>query len=128
MPRGIGAFVVIVSLIFSMTILGGVGFYAQLGVDVDAEGQNEDVQAAAEQLDGISFAEGRSNSILEGPLAAITPVVSIFQTFTTVIANTSGVLQLLYGLPPVAADTIELMFRLAMLVTMGYLIRSGGAV
>jgi len=128
MPRGITAAVFVISLIFSMTILGGVGFYAMLGVQIDAESYNEDVQRAADELQGIEYGEGRSSSILQGPLAAITPVVTIFQTFTTVLTNTSGVLQLLYGLPPVAADAIETFFRLAMVVTIGYLIRSGSPV
>lgn len=128
MPRGIAAFVFIVSLIFSMTILAGVGFYGMMGVSVDPDSQNDDVREAAEQLDGIDFGEGRSSSILEGPLAAVTPVITIFQTFTTVISNTSGVIQLLYGLPAVAADMIELMFRIAMLITIGYIIRSGSPV
>jgi hypothetical protein len=128
MARGIAAFVFVGSLIFSMTILGGVGFYAALGVDVDASGQNADVQAAADQLDGIEFGEGRSGTILQGPLAVVTPVVGIIQTFTGVLGNTSGMLQLLYGIPKVAADTIELLFRIAMLVTIVYLIRSGSPV
>jgi len=128
MARGVAAFVFIGSLILSMTILGGMGYYADLGVDVDAAGQNADVQQAAEQLDGIEFGEGRSSSILQGPLAVVTPVVGIMQTFTAVIGNTSGVLQLLFGLPPVAADAIELLFRIAMLVTLVYLIRSGSPV
>lgn len=127
-PRGIGAFVVISSLIFSMTLLSGVGYYALLGASVDASSQNEDVQAAAEQLDGIEFGEGRSGSILQGPLAVVTPVVSIIQTFTTVISNTSGVIQLLYGIPKVAADIVELLFRIAMLVTVAYVVRSGSPV
>jgi|GEM_PF-3429384 len=128
MPRGITAFVFVVSLVLSMTIVGGVGYYSSIGVEVDTESQNEDVVAAADNLDGIEFGEGRSDSILEGPLAAITPVVGIFQGFTTVITNTSGLLQLLYGLPATVADTIEVFFRLAMLVTLIYLIRSGGSV
>jgi len=128
MPRGIGAFIFVVSLIFSMSILGGLGFYATLGITVDVENSNEDVAAAAEELNGIEFAEGRSSSILQGPLAAVTPVVTIFQTFTTVLFNTSGVLQLLYGLPKIAADTIELLFRIAMLVTIAYVVRSGSPV
>jgi len=99
-----------------------------VGVDVDAAGQNADVQQAAEQLDGIEFAEGRSSSILQGPLAVVTPVVGIMQTFTAVIGNTSGILQLLFGLPAVAADAIEVLFRIAMLVTLIYLIRSGSPV
>lgn len=127
-PRGIGAVVLVTSLIFSMTILSGVGYYAALGTEIDASSQNADVQQAAEQLDGIGYAEGRSASILDGPLAVVTPVVAIFQTFTGVLTNTSGVLQLLYGLPKVAADMIELLFRIAMLVTIGYLIRSGAGV
>jgi len=127
-PRGIGAFVFVGGLILSMTILSGVGYYGQMDVTIDASTHNQDVQNAADELDGIGFGEGRSDSLLEGPLAVVTPVIGIFQTFTTILFNTSGVLQLLYGLPPIAADTIEVLFRLAMLVTMGYRIRSGSPV
>jgi len=127
-PRGIGAFVLVLGLILSMTVLGGLGYYASLSADLDVTGQNADVQRAADQLSGISFGEGRSSAILQGPLAAVTPVVGIFQTFTTVLGNTSGVLQLLFGLPKVAADAFELLFRMAMLITIGYLIRSGSPV
>jgi hypothetical protein len=130
MARGVAAFVFVGSLILSMTILGGVGYYASLdaGVNTDLSGQNADVQAAANQVENITFGEGRSSSILQGPLAVVTPVVGILQTFTAVLKNTSGLLQLLYGLPPVAADQIEVLFRLAMLVTIVYLIRSGSPV
>jgi hypothetical protein len=130
MARGIAAFVFVGSLILSMSILGGVGYYVSLGtgVDVDASSSNADVEAAAGQVGNITFGEGRSNSILQGPLAVVTPVVGILQTFTAVLGNTSGILQLLYGLPPVAADAIELLFRIAMLVTLVYLIRSGSPV
>lgn len=127
-PRGIGAFIVISSLIMSMTVLGGIGYYASLGVEVDAESHNEDVQRAAEQLDSIEFGEDRSDSILEGPLAAITNVVAMFQVLSGVLYNTSGILQLLFGLPETAADMIELTFRLAMVITLLYLIRSGSPV
>lgn len=128
MPRGIGAVVFIVSLILSMSVLGGVGFYALLGADVSAESQNQDVQNAADQLGSLTFAEDRSNSILEGPLAVVTPVVGIFKTFITVIRNTSGVVQLLYGVGPVVGDAIQVMFQFALLVTTGYLIRSGSGI
>jgi len=123
MARGIGAFVFLISLICSVTILGGVGFYASMGISMDVDSHNEDIQAAAENLEGIEYDEDRSPPILQGPLAAVIPVVEILQTFTTVLTNTSGVLQLLYGLPEVAADTIELVFRIAMLVTIAFLIR-----
>lgn len=127
-PRGIGAFVVISALVLSMTVLSGVGYYATLGTEIDAESQNDDVVAAAEQLDGVTFGEGRSSSILEGPLAVVVPVVGIFQTFTTIITNTSGVVQLLFGVPKVVGDSIELLSRLVMLVTIAYLIRSGSGI
>jgi hypothetical protein len=127
-PRGVGAFVVIASLIMAMTLLSGIGYYSALGADLDAESHNADVQNAAEELDSVGFGEDRSSSILEGPLAVVTPVVGIFQTFSTVVTNTSGVLQLLYGLPTVAADIIELLFRVAMVVSLLYLIRSGSPV
>ena len=128
MARGITAAVFVISLVLSMTMLGGIGFYASLGVSVDVDSQNEDVVSAAEELGGVELGEGRSASITEGPLATVTPSVGIVQTFTTVIGNTSGVIQLLYGVPKVAADTIELLFRIAMLVTIAYVIRSGSPV
>lgn len=128
MARGITAAVFVIALILSMTMLGGIGFYASLGVTVDVESQNEDVVAAAEELGGVELGEGRSASITEGPLATVTPSVGVIQTFTTVIRNTSGVIQLLFGLPPAIADPIETFFRLAMVVTVLYLIRSGSPV
>lgn len=123
MARGIAAFVFVTSLIFSMSILGGLGFYASMGVEVDASTHSADAERAADSLDGIEFGEGRSSSILEGPLAVVTPVVDVLNTFVTVLDNTSGVLQLLYGLPPVVADTIQSMFRIAMLVTLAFMVR-----
>jgi hypothetical protein len=127
-PRGVGAFVVIASLIMAMTLLSGIGYYSALGADLDADSHNADVQNAADELNSVGFGEDRSSSILEGPLAVVTPVVGIFQTFSTVVTNTSGVIQLLYGLPAGAADIIELLFRVAMVVSLLYLIRSGAPV
>lgn len=128
MARGIAAAMVLVAMILSMTVLSGLGYYADLGADLNVEGQNEDVVAAAEQLSGIGFGEGRSDSILQGPLASVVPAVGLFTSFVTVIGNTSGVLQLLFGLPPVVADNIETFARLVMLVTALYLVRSGSPV
>lgn len=126
--RGISAFIFLVSLVFSMTILNGIGFYALMGADLDISSTNQDVQNAANQLGEQSFGEGRSSSILEGPLATVAPAINIFQSFVTVILNTSGVIQLLYGLPAIVADQIERLFKFAILVTIVYLIRSGSPV
>ena len=123
--RGISAFIFLVSLVFAMTILSGVGFYALVGADLDVSSQNQDVQNAADQLGEQSFGESRSSSILEGPLATVAPFIDILQTFVTVIGNTSGVIQLLYGIPAIVADQIERLFKLSMLVTIAYAIRGG---
>lgn len=123
MAKGIGAFVFVVSLLFSMTILSGLGFYAMLGAEIDVDSQNEDVQSAAENLEGIEYDEDRSPPLLQGPLAVVIPAVEVLQTFTTVVSNTSGVLQLLFGLPAVVADTMQRMFHFAMLVTILFLVR-----
>lgn len=123
MARGIAAFVFLVSMILSITILSGIGYYAEIGANVDVEGQNEDVKQAAEELEGIDYGEDRSSAILQGPLAAVVPVIDILLTFKTVIGNTSGVIQLLFGVPAVIADTMELFFRIAMLVTIAFTIR-----
>jgi hypothetical protein len=117
MARGVGAFIFVASLVFAMTILSGLGFYATMNVDVDNSGANQDVQNAANQLNGTSFGENRSPSILEGPLAVVVPFINFVQTLWTVITNTSGILQLLFGLPKIAGDTIETVFRIALTVT-----------
>lgn len=123
MVRGIGAVVFLMSLIFSITILSGLGFYAQIGISASAESHNDDVQDAADQLEGIEFDEDRSPSILRGPLAAVIPAVDLLMAFATVLGNTSGVIQLLFGAPVVVADTIQLLFRIAMLITAAFFIR-----
>lgn len=128
MAKGTVAAVFMISLLLAMTILNGVGYYALMGSEVDVSSQNADVQAAAEQVSGVSVGEGRSAALLQGPLAAVTPALTLIQSFTTVIGNTSGVLQLLYGLPAVAADAVETFFRIGMLVTVIYLLRSGSPV
>ena len=123
MARGISAVIFLVSLIFSMSMLGGLGYYADMGVAYDVEGQNEDVQAAADALEGIGYDEDRSGSILQGPLAAVIPFGDHLQMFTTILGNTSGVIQLLFGVPETIADPIQTMFRLAMFITFIFGIR-----
>lgn len=111
------------SLILAITVLSGLGYYAEMGVEASAESQNKDVQLAAENLDGIEFDEDRSSSILQGPLAALIPAANLLMAFVTILSNTSGVLQLLFGAPVVVADTVELLFRIAMLITIAFFIR-----
>lgn len=125
MARGIGAFIVMTALVLSITVLSGMGYYASMsaGADLDVSGQNQDVQQAADQLDGINYGEDRSNAILQGPLAAVVPFIEILQVLSAVLGNTSGVIQLLFGAPPVVADNIERLFRLAMLITIAFGIR-----
>lgn len=123
MGRGIAAFVFMTSLILAMSVLSGVSYYEELGAELDPDTANDDVVAANDALSGIDYNEDRSNSILQGPLAAVVPVVGILQTIKAVVANTSGVLQLLYGIPPAVADPIETIFRLAMGLTIVYLAR-----
>lgn len=128
-PRGVGAAVVIVSLVLSMSVLSSLGYYALLGDrQYDVSGQNEDVQRAASELRNISYGEGGGNAFFEGPLAAVQPAVDMLSTLRTVVFNTSGVMQFLFGLPAAAADAIATVFRLALMITMAYLIRSGAPV
>lgn len=123
MARGIAAVIFLVALISSISILSGIGFYAQLGVSASVESQNQDVQRAAQNLEGIDYDEDRSGSILQGPLAAVIPAVEIVQTLSTILFNTAGVIQLLFGAPEIVAETIELFFRVSMLITIGFFIR-----
>ena len=130
MAKGIGAVVVMATLVLALSVLVSTGYVAGLDSDlaVDVSSQNADVEQAADQLTSVEFGEGRSSAILQGPLAAVTPVVRIFQTFQAVLLNTSGVIQLLYGAPKAAADAVQLIGRIAFVVTGIYLIRSGSAI
>lgn len=124
MARGVAAAVFLVSLVLSMTILSGIGYYATLGeAEIDASSQNEDVKQAADELEGIDYDEDRSSAILQGPLAGVIPAIDMLLTLKTIIGNTSGVIQLLFGAPAVVADAIQTFFRLALLITVGFLIR-----
>ncbi len=111
------------SLIFSVVILSSIGYYSAIGTERDFSSQNEDVQRANESLSSIDYDEDRSSAILQGPLAAVIPVVEVLQTIQTILGNTSGVLQMLFGLPAVVADMLQLFFQLAMGITVIFLVR-----
>lgn len=98
-------------------MLSGIGYYAELAVPEDVEGQNEDVQSAVEDLGGVTYDEDRSSSILQGPLAVVVPFVDGLMVIKMVLGNTSGLLQLLFGVPAAVADPIETLFQLAIGVT-----------
>lgn len=125
MARGITAAIFVVALISSMTILSSIGFYAQLGhgIEVDPETHNEDVVDAAAALGDVDFGEDRDPSILEGPLAAVIPGVDTINLLTTIIGNTSGVVQFLFGAPEVVGSAVERLFQISLLITLAGLVR-----
>jgi len=123
MARGMAAAVFLISLILAITMLSGIGYYAEIGTDMDVSGQNDDVQRAADNLDSIEYDEDRNSAILQGPLAVVIPAIEILQTLTTVVLNTSGVLQLLFGVPAVVGDTIQLFMQVTLVITIAYTIR-----
>lgn len=123
MARGIAAAIFLASLVLSMTVLSTLGFYSQMGTEIDVDGQNEDVKDAAAALYDVDYGEDRDPSILEGPLASVVPGTDMLITLRTIVGNTSGVVQLLFGAPEVVGDTVQIMFQLALFITIAGFIR-----
>lgn len=119
MAKGIAAFVVVLSLIMSISILSGLGFYSSMGVDY-SDSANDDVREAADALVGQEATDSGSGSALEDfTSSAATTLASAWQ----VIANLSGVLQLLFGLPAALTDTLQTFFLMVFGITFAAFIR-----
>lgn len=108
MTRGAGVFVMLLALTFAFTIAVGLGIPQGLNLHYGAE-YGEDVQAVA---DAIGAGQAASNT-----------GSSVFTDFTVgagrslqaawhIITNTDAVLILLFGLPRVVANQIELFARI----------------
>lgn len=119
MAKGVVAFVIMVALTMSISVLAGLGYYAELRVDYSSD-MNEDTKAAAEAFIGQTATDRAGGSVLQDfTTSGATTLSSAWQ----VLANTSGVLQLLFGLPPVLADLFQLFFRLMFGITFAGFIR-----
>lgn len=107
MAKGIAAAMGIVALILAMSVLGGLGFYNGIAMEVGSDA-NDDVQQAQEEMINQE-PEDRGSSALEDLTTAAGTTLSVLGQ---IIGNTSGVLQLLLMLPPELADAIQTFIRI----------------
>jgi len=119
MAKGITAFIVVLALTMSMSIMSGLGAYEALGVGY-GESQNDDVAAAENALVGQQASDQASGSVLEDFTTSAGQTLS---TFWQIIANLSGILQLLFGLPAVLTDTLQTFFQMVFGITFAAFIR-----
>lgn len=113
MSKGITAFFIVVALTLSIPITAGLGFYDHLNVDYSSSA-NDDVQAAADALIGQEATDESGGSALEDfTTSASTSLSAGWQ----VIANLSGILQLLFGLPEELTDPIQTFFQITFSIT-----------
>jgi hypothetical protein len=119
MSKGITAFYIVLSLIVALSVLGGLGFYSSIALDYSDTG-NADVEAAADALVGQEATDRSGGSVLQDfTTAGATAIATGWQ----VIANLSGILQLLVMLPEVLADAIERVWQITFGLTFAFFIR-----
>lgn len=119
MAKGIVAFIVVVSLTMAISIMSGLGVYAALNVQYE-DTANEDVQKAADAMIGQEAADKSGGSVLQD---FTTSAGRTLATGWQVLANTSGILQLLFGLPSVLTDMIQLFVQMVYGITFAAFIR-----
>lgn len=108
MAKGIAAFFVVLAVILAISVLSGVGYFAEWHVDYGSQNADDDVQSAADALTSPTATDTGGTALVEfttGPANAL-------QAGWTVIGNTSGLVKLLFGLPDIIANTIELFVRI----------------
>lgn len=119
MAKGTMAFVGMLAVIASISILGGLGFYTDMGVDYNDSSYDADVQAAADALVGQEASNTGSSVFTDFTVGAANALSIAWQ----VIANTSGVLKLLFSLPDILADTIQVFFQIMFGITFAGFVR-----
>jgi len=119
MAKGIVALFVCIALTLSISMLAGLGFYADMGVAF-SDSADDDVQAAADAMIGQTASDQSSGSVLQDfTTSAGRTLASGWQ----VLANLSGIIKMLFGAPDVIANTIQLMFQLTFSVSFAAFIR-----
>lgn len=110
--KGITVFIILMAVTLSISVLAGVGFFDAMGVDYE-EGDDEDVQAALDALTSQGGTDTGGSQIVDFTTGA----ANSLQTFWAVISNTSGLVKLLFGLPNIVADSIEIVFQIVFGIT-----------
>ena len=119
MAKGIVAFIVCVAFILAISILSGLGYYADMGVQY-SENSDADVQAAADAMTGQTASDQSGGSVLQDFTTSAGRTLS---TGWQVIANLSGILKMLYGAPDVVASAMQTMFQIVFGISFAAFIR-----
>jgi hypothetical protein len=119
MSKGITAFYIVLSVIVALSMLGGIGFYSSINLDY-SDSADADVQNAADALVGQEATDRSGGSVLQDFTTAGATAIS---TGWQVIANLSGILQLLFMLPEVVADAIQTAWQVTFGLTFAFFIR-----
>ena len=119
MAKGIVAFIVCVAFILAISILSGLGYYADMGVQY-SESADADVQAAADAMTGQTASDQSGGSVLQD---FTTSAGRTLATGWQVIANLSGILKMLYGAPDVVASSMQTMFQIVFGISFAAFIR-----
>lgn len=118
MSKGVTALMVVFSILLVMGALSGVNFYSSIGMQYPSNA-NEQVENAADGLIGQG-ASDRGGSALEDFTASAADSLS---GGWEIIANLSGVLQLLILLPKPLADALQVAFQFTFSLTFLFFIR-----
>lgn len=119
MSKGIVAFIVVIALTLTISILSGLGFYQEMGLSY-SDDANEDVKSAADALVGQEAGDQSKDNVIEDFTTSAGKTLS---SGWQVIANLSGILQMLFGVPTVLADTLQLFFQVTFGITFAAFIR-----
>lgn len=119
MAKGIAAFVTMVAIVLAISVLGGLGFYDGMAYTVE-DTANDDVQDAADALIGQNATDRSGGSVLQD---FTTSAGATLSTGWQVLANTSGILQLLLLLPSELTGPLETFFQLSFGITFAAFIR-----
>lgn len=119
MAKGIAAFVVVLAPVLAISVLSGVGYFDTWNVDYGGTGADADVQAAVDALTNQQATDRGGSAIVEFTTGSANALQSAWQ----VISNTSGVLKLLFPVPDVLANTVQIVYQIAFGITFAGFIR-----
>ena len=119
MSKGIVAFMVCVAFILAISIVSGLGYYADMNVQY-SDSADADVQAAADAMTGQTASDQSGGSVLQD---FTTRAGRTLSTGWQVIANLSGILKMLYGAPDVVASSMQTMFQIVFGISFAAFIR-----
>lgn len=119
MAKGIVAFMIVVALTLSISIMSGIGAYDALGVDY-SNSSSDDVQKAANAMIGQEATDQSSGSVLQDFTTSAGRTLS---TGWQVIANLAGILKLLFGVHDAIASALQTFWQITFSITFAAFIR-----